>query len=62
MLATPEDVAALLDTLRPRTVVYAQQYPGMAHLDFTWGVRAHETVYPDAIRLLREADQRDSGG
>ena len=54
VLATPRDVLALLGALPGGGIVrFANTYPNMSHLDFTWGVHAHEVIYPDVVELLR---------
>lgn len=51
-LADPQDVAYLLDNLRPQTLVYQQEINDYAHLDFVWGLNAYIDVYPTVLTLL----------
>jgi hypothetical protein len=52
VLAPPEDVALLQAALPQKHVVFAKEYPGYSHLDFTWGTGAHRDVYQDVLAVL----------
>jgi lysosomal acid lipase/cholesteryl ester hydrolase len=52
-MSDAEDVSALEDALPAATVVYRREEPSYQHLDFTWGINAHELIYPSVLRLLR---------
>ncbi len=44
----------IIDEVRPGTIASAQQIPTYAHLDFTWGVDAHQLVYANVVQLLQK--------
>lgn len=58
VLAPPTDVELLREVLPEGTVVFAREYGGYAHLDFTLGTRAHVDVYPDVLRVLAQYAHR----
>ena len=53
ILSTPEDIELLTEALPAHAVLEHKQYHGLAHIDFTWGMHAHTTVYPDVLRMLK---------
>lgn len=65
-MAMPEDVAALVSALPPKTLVLHHAEPEYQHLDYTWGLDAHEQIYPTVIKVLKDAaaahDSRGGGG
>ena len=53
LLADPKDVLSLVSQLPTETVAGVYSFRDYQHLDFTWGLDAHERVYPTAERFLR---------
>jgi len=55
LLADPTDVSLLLQTLpADGKPVFVSNIPSYDHLDFVWGVNAHQLIYPDVLRLLKK--------
>ena len=52
MLSPPEDVEMLLERLQASAVAKHREFKGLGHLDFTWGVEAFATVYPEVLAAL----------
>lgn len=52
-LADPTDTVQLMADLRTAGVlVWDNLQPEYEHLDFTWGIDAHQKIYPDVVALL----------
>ncbi len=52
-IADPDDVAQLVEELRPSgCVVAAKAYADVSHLDFTWGSDMGATIYADVVEQL----------
>jgi hypothetical protein len=54
-MAMPQDVAALVAALPNRTLILHHVEPEYQHLDYTWGLDAHQRIYLTVINVLREA-------
>jgi hypothetical protein len=61
-MAMPQDVAALVAALPSHTLILHHVEPTYQHLDYTWGLDAHERIYPTVIRVLKEAAANVSSG
>jgi len=48
-------------TSRLRSIVFTNAQPNYGHLDFVWGLNAHEKIYPDVVRLLRQYGRSPDG-
>ncbi|XP_057313671.1 gastric triacylglycerol lipase-like isoform X2 [Hydractinia symbiolongicarpus] len=53
-LADPYDVNNNLKQQLPY-LVYSQDLPGWNHLDFVWGMRAHEMIYSKIVKMMNDA-------
>mmetsp|Transcript_107843 Transcript_107843/g.348102 ORF Transcript_107843/g.348102 Transcript_107843/m.348102 type:complete len:484 (+) Transcript_107843:23-1474(+) len=53
LLADHEDVARLMQDLRPGVVFRHLELGGYAHLDFIWASDAHRKLYPEVIQAIR---------
>ena len=53
-MAAPADVAALMQALPPSTVVLHHRETQYGHLDFTWGLDAHQKIYPVIVDLFQD--------
>jgi hypothetical protein len=60
-MAMPQDVAALVAALPDRTLILHHVEPQYQHLDYTWGLDAHQRIYPTVIKVLREAAANATG-
>ena len=60
-MAMPQDVAALVAALPNKTLILHHVEPEYQHLDYTWGLDAHQRIYPTIIRVLREAAANATG-
>jgi len=56
-LADPTDVKHLLSLLP--NVVYVNEQPTYAHLDFTWGVSSFTKIYPDVVRIINQYSHKN---
>eukprot|EP01118_Nematostelium_gracile_P011680 TRINITY_DN417_c0_g1_i1.p1 TRINITY_DN417_c0_g1~~TRINITY_DN417_c0_g1_i1.p1 ORF type:complete len:114 (-),score=27.42 TRINITY_DN417_c0_g1_i1:16-357(-) len=54
-LADPIDVQDLIASLpSSNKPVFINNQVTYEHLDFTWGVNAHELIYPDVVQLAQK--------
>ena len=53
---TSASVAPGRALLPPERVVFERNVTGYGHADFTWGIDAHRTFFPDLERLFGEAN------
>ncbi|GMH36493.1 hypothetical protein BSKO_04361 [Bryopsis sp. KO-2023] len=53
MLADVTDVELLTEHLPSDILVYSKFLEEYEHLDFTWGIDAHEKIYPDMVKLMQ---------
>jgi hypothetical protein len=60
-MAMPQDVAALVAALPDRTLILHHVEPEYQHLDYTWGLDAHQRIYPTVIKVLKEAAANATG-
>lgn len=60
-MAMLQDVAALVAALPKQTLILHHVEPEYQHLDYTWGLDAHQRIYPTVIKLLKEAAANATG-
>lgn len=53
-LADPYDVNNNLKQQLPY-LVYSKDLPGWNHLDFVWGMRAHEMIYGEIVEMMNNS-------
>eukprot|EP00927_Polykrikos_kofoidii_P054365 TRINITY_DN48790_c0_g1_i1.p1 TRINITY_DN48790_c0_g1~~TRINITY_DN48790_c0_g1_i1.p1 ORF type:complete len:434 (-),score=69.29 TRINITY_DN48790_c0_g1_i1:65-1333(-) len=54
ILADPDDVKTIVNTLPNASLVHWKDLEDYAHLDFAWGENANASVYQDVLQLLRQ--------
>jgi len=52
-LGDPTDVQRILEETKPGVVVYSAMQNNFAHLDYTWGVDAHQYVYAGVVNIMQ---------
>lgn len=53
-LADPTDVTKIKEQMNPSKIVHEFNIDEYEHMDFIWGLDAHQKLYPDVVELLQK--------